>query len=111
MHGARPALPVRRRPGAAVSTARLPVGRDLAPSHDFERQPDVYVIATRRPWLEQATKARLLFRAVHHFGDSDDPMSEGEVGRCGVSVDSLADMELLFDGIDLGSVSTSNSKS
>ncbi len=39
--------------------------------------------------------------------DSDDPMSEGEVGRCGVSVDSLADMELLFEGIDLASVSTS----
>jgi methylmalonyl-CoA mutase N-terminal domain/subunit len=39
--------------------------------------------------------------------DSDDPMSEGEVGRCGVSVDSLADMEVLFEGIDLASVSTS----
>src|ERR1700716_1488722 len=39
--------------------------------------------------------------------DSDDPRSEGEVGRTGVSVDSLADMELLFDGILLGEVSTS----
>ena len=39
--------------------------------------------------------------------DSNDPMSEGEVGRCGVAVDSLADMEALFDGIDLTSVSTS----
>ena len=33
--------------------------------------------------------------------DSDDPRSEGEVGKCGVAIDSLADMETLFDGIDL----------
>jgi methylmalonyl-CoA mutase N-terminal domain/subunit len=31
--------------------------------------------------------------------DSDDPRSEGEVGRCGVATDSLADFEALFDGI------------
>jgi methylmalonyl-CoA mutase N-terminal domain/subunit len=39
--------------------------------------------------------------------DSDDPMSEGEVGKVGVAIDSLQDMELLFDGIDLQKVSTS----
>ncbi|XEQ92481.1 Methylmalonyl-CoA mutase [Sporomusa carbonis] len=39
--------------------------------------------------------------------DSDDPISEGEVGKVGVAIDSLADMEILFDGIDLGKVSTS----
>jgi len=39
--------------------------------------------------------------------DSDDPLSRGEVGRAGVAVDTLADMERLFDGIDLGTVSTS----
>jgi methylmalonyl-CoA mutase N-terminal domain/subunit len=39
--------------------------------------------------------------------DSDDPRAEGEVGRTGVSIDSLADMELLLDGIPLGEVSTS----
>jgi len=39
--------------------------------------------------------------------DSDDPLSLGEVGRCGVAIDSLEDMEVLFDGIDLGKVSTS----
>ena len=33
--------------------------------------------------------------------DSDHPMSEGEVGREGVAIDTLADMEALFDGIDL----------
>ncbi len=39
--------------------------------------------------------------------DSDDPHAEGEVGKCGVAVDTLADMEDLFAGIDLGKVSTS----
>ena len=39
--------------------------------------------------------------------DSDDEISEGEVGKVGVAIDSLADMELLFDKIDLGKVSTS----
>ena len=39
--------------------------------------------------------------------DSDDPHSLGEVGRCGVAVDSLADMEILFDGIDLEAITTS----
>jgi len=39
--------------------------------------------------------------------DSDDPMAEGEVGKEGVAVDTLADMEVLFDGIDLGEISTS----
>ncbi len=39
--------------------------------------------------------------------DSDHPRSKGEVGVCGVAVDSLADMEILFDGINLGNVSTS----
>jgi methylmalonyl-CoA mutase N-terminal domain/subunit len=39
--------------------------------------------------------------------DSDDPMALGEVGRCGVAVDSLADMEDLYAGIDLASTTTS----
>ncbi len=39
--------------------------------------------------------------------DSDDPLSKGEVGRAGVAVDTMADMEVLFGGIDLGTVSTS----
>ncbi len=39
--------------------------------------------------------------------DSDDPRSRGEVGRAGVAVDTLADVEELYAGIDLGSVSTS----
>ena len=39
--------------------------------------------------------------------DSDDPLAEGEVGRTGVAIDSLADMEVLFEAIPLGEVSTS----
>jgi methylmalonyl-CoA mutase, N-terminal domain len=42
------------------------------------------------------------------FGyDSDNPLSQGEVGRCGVAIDSLSDMETLFDGIRLDQVTTS----
>ena len=39
--------------------------------------------------------------------DSDAPQARGEVGKCGVAIDSLADMELLFDGIDMGEITTS----
>lgn len=39
--------------------------------------------------------------------DSDDPLSEGEVGRCGVAIDTLADMEILFKDIPLDKVTTS----
>ncbi|WP_227355156.1 methylmalonyl-CoA mutase family protein [Haladaptatus salinisoli] len=39
--------------------------------------------------------------------DSDDPLSDGEVGKEGVAVDTLRDMEILFDGIELDEVSTS----
>jgi methylmalonyl-CoA mutase N-terminal domain/subunit len=39
--------------------------------------------------------------------DSDHPMSAGEVGKCGVAIDSLADMEALFEGIPLDGISTS----
>jgi methylmalonyl-CoA mutase N-terminal domain/subunit len=39
--------------------------------------------------------------------DSDAPQARGEVGRCGVAIDSLADMERLFAGIDMGDITTS----
>jgi len=39
--------------------------------------------------------------------DSDAPTSRGEVGHCGVAIDSLADMETLFEGIPLGRITTS----
>src|SRR5579884_4181427 len=39
--------------------------------------------------------------------DTDDPLAEGEFGKCGVAISSLADMELLFEGIPLDQVTTS----
>ncbi|MCX5753913.1 MAG: methylmalonyl-CoA mutase family protein [Candidatus Krumholzibacteria bacterium] len=39
--------------------------------------------------------------------DSDHPRAEGEVGRCGVAIDSLRDIEILFDGIDPSKITTS----
>src|ERR1051326_9332612 len=39
--------------------------------------------------------------------DSDDPMALGEVGKVGVAIDSIEDMERLFDGIRLDAISTS----
>ncbi len=39
--------------------------------------------------------------------DSDHPKALGEVGKCGVAIDSLADMETLFEGIDMGAITTS----
>jgi methylmalonyl-CoA mutase N-terminal domain/subunit len=39
--------------------------------------------------------------------DSDSPMSRGEIGKCGVAVDTLQDMEILFEGIPLDRVTTS----
>ena len=39
--------------------------------------------------------------------DSDHPFSEGEVGKCGVAIDSLLDMEILFNGIDLEKITVS----
>ena len=39
--------------------------------------------------------------------DSDSPLAEGEIGKCGVAIDTLADMEVLFNGIPLSEVTTS----
>src|SRR4028118_1447296 len=39
--------------------------------------------------------------------DHDEPMAEGEFGTCGVAVSSLADMEILLDGLPVGEISTS----
>jgi len=39
--------------------------------------------------------------------DSDHPLARGEVGRCGVAIDSINDMHDLYEGIDLGSITTS----
>jgi methylmalonyl-CoA mutase N-terminal domain/subunit len=59
--------------------------------------------------LEQGTTGlSIAFDLPTQIGyDSDHPMAEGEVGKVGVAIDSLADMELLFDQIPLDKVSTS----
>jgi len=59
--------------------------------------------------LEQGTTGlSVAFDLPTQIGyDSDDPQAQGEVGRVGVAIDSLEDMELLFDGIPLDRVSTS----
>lgn len=59
--------------------------------------------------LEQGTTGlSVAFDLPTQIGyDSDHPLSEGEVGKVGVAIDSLADMEILFDGIPLDKVSTS----
>jgi methylmalonyl-CoA mutase, N-terminal domain len=104
-------------------------GPDLPGEFPFTRgpYPDMY---RGRPWTirqyagfasAEETNRRfryLLERGQHGLSvafdlptqlgyDSDDRRAEGEVGRTGVAIDSLADMELLFDEIPLGDVSTS----
>jgi methylmalonyl-CoA mutase N-terminal domain/subunit len=106
-----------------------PDGRDVPGEFPFTRgpYPDMY---RGRPWtirqyagFASAEETNARFRYLLERGqtglsvafdlptqlgyDSDDPQAAGEVGRTGVAIDSLADMELLFDGIPLGEVSTS----
>src|SRR5699024_4277433 len=59
--------------------------------------------------LEQGqTGLSVAFDLLTQIGyDSDDPMAQGEVGKVGVAIDSLQDMEFLFKNIPLDQVSTS----
>ena len=59
--------------------------------------------------LEQGTTGlSVAFDLPTQIGyDSDDPVAEGEVGKVGVAIDTLKDMEILFDGIQLEKISTS----
>src|SRR5438045_5912599 len=59
--------------------------------------------------LSQGTTGlSVAFDLPTQFGlDSDDPLALGEVGKVGVAIDSLEDMERLFAGIPLGEISTS----
>jgi len=57
---------------------------------------------------EGQTGINLVFDSPTHYNyDSDNPVCEGEVGKDGVPVDSLRDVEVIFDGIDIASNSTS----
>jgi methylmalonyl-CoA mutase, N-terminal domain len=106
-----------------------PVAREPPGEFPFTRGPhrDMY---RGRPWtirqyagFASAEETNARFRYLQERGqtglsvafdlptqlgyDSDDPRAAGEVGRTGVAIDSLADMQLLFDRIPLGEVSTS----
>src|SRR5207249_9279747 len=112
-----------------VYTADAPDGLELPGEFPFTRgpYPDMY---RGRPWtirqyagFASAEETNQRFRYLLERGqtgrsvafdlptqlgyDSDDPRAVGEVGRTGVAIDSIADMELLFDGIPLAEVSTS----
>jgi methylmalonyl-CoA mutase N-terminal domain/subunit len=114
-----------------VYTSDDVAGLELEPPGEFPftrgPYPDMY---RGRPWTirqyagfasAEETNARfryLLERGQHGLSvafdlptqlgyDSDDSRAAGEVGRTGVAIDSIADMELLFDGIPLETVSTS----
>src|SRR5213083_2119859 len=106
-----------------------PEARELPGEYPFTRgpYPDMY---RGRPWtirqyagFGSAEETNKRFRYLLERGqagisvafdlptqlgyDSDDPRAAGEVGRTGVAIDSIADMELLFDQIPLAEVSTS----
>ena len=114
-----------------VYTAEDVAGLELEPPGEFPYTrgpyPDMY---RGRPWtirqyagFASAEESNARFRYLLERGqtglsiafdlptqlgyDSDDPRALGEVGRTGVAIDSLADMEILLSGIPLGEVSTS----
>jgi methylmalonyl-CoA mutase N-terminal domain/subunit len=111
------------------TAADAPAERELPGEPPFTRGPyrDMY---RGRPWtirqyagFASAEESNARYRYLLERGqtglsvafdlptqlgyDSDDPRSLGEVGRTGVAIDSIADMEVLLDGIPLGEVSTS----
>src|SRR4051794_4720676 len=111
------------------TAADAPAERELPGAYPFTRgpYPDMY---RGRPWtirqyagFASAEESNARYRYLLERGqtglsvafdlptqlgyDSDDPRAEGEVGRTGVAIDSLADMEILLDGIPLDRVSTS----
>ena len=79
-----------------------PPVRGLCLGRGVERPATAYLLEQGQAGLSVA------FDLPTQLGlDSDDPRAEGEVGRTGVAIDSLADMEVLLDGIPLDQVSTS----
>jgi methylmalonyl-CoA mutase N-terminal domain/subunit len=111
------------------TAADAPAERELPGEYPFTRgpYPDMY---RGRPWtirqyagFASAEESNARYRYLLERGqtglsvafdlptqlgyDSDDPRALGEVGRTGVAIDSIADMEVLLSGIPLGEVSTS----
>ena len=93
-------FPYTRGPHASMYRSQLWTMRQFAGFGTAERHQRAVQAAARAPAASGLSTAfdmpTLLAR------DSDDPLSLGEVGRAGVAVDTLADMEDLFAGIDLG---------
>src|SRR5512134_2748026 len=122
--------PIRRLYGPQ-DVARIDYQGDVSDPGDFPYTRGVHPTGYRgKPWTmrqfagfgtAKQTNARFHYLLEHGqtglstafhlptlYGyDSDHPMSAGEVGKCGVAIDSLRDFEILFDGIDLGAVTTS----
>ncbi|HEY2544408.1 MAG TPA: methylmalonyl-CoA mutase family protein [Gaiellaceae bacterium] len=111
------------------TAADAPAGLEPPGEYPFTRgpYPDMY---RGRPWtirqyagFASAEESNARYRYLLEHGqtglsiafdlptqlgyDSDDPRAQGEVGRTGVAIDSIADMEILLAGIPLGEVSTS----
>src|SRR3989475_12120196 len=111
------------------TAADVPAGLEPPGEYPFTRgpYPDMY---RGRPWtirqyagFASAEESNARYRYLLEHGqtglsiafdlptqlgyDSDDPHALGEVGRTGVAIDSIADMEILLEGIPLGEVSTS----
>ena len=98
----------RRRSRAARTATCTAAARGRFASTPASRRPRNRTRATAICSSSGQTGLSVAFDLPTQLGyDSDDPRSLGEVGRTGVAIDSLADMEILLDGIPLGDVSTS----
>ena len=124
-----PCGPVRDHVGGAARAGLRRRGAELPGQFPYTRGPYASMYRSRLWTMRQfagfgtATDTNRRFKELLRSGgdglstafdmptllgrDSDDPLAKGEVGRAGVAVDTLADMETLFAGIDLGAVSTS----
>ena len=96
-------------PSPAASTpAAIAVGSGRCASTPASAPRPSPTGATATCWSSGTTGLSVAFDLPTQIGyDSDDPHAMGEVGRVGVAIDSLEDMEVLLDGIPLDRVSTS----
>ena len=93
-----------RRPFDDVSRSPLDDANVRGLWHRRRNERALQVFArTRRNW---ACPPRSICRRSTDY-DTDDPRAVGEFGKCGVAISSLADMEILFDGIPVDQVTTS----
>ena len=114
---ARPAGDAQSRPGLPGELSRTPAastprctaagsGPCASSPASARRRTPTSATSSCSSAARPASRSRSTFPTLMGY-DSDHPRSEGEVGKCGVAISSLADMETLFDGIPLDQVSTS----